>query len=254
MLKICFSSIKGGTGKSTLSILLSRYLASTGKRILCIDLDIQNSQTFYYLDDSKIIENKNIALALQSGNIIENISKTSTQNIDIIPSSFSLVNLRAISPKTLSRVISQINDDYDFVIIDTAPTWDNISLNGIIASDYIISPVRLAQFDFKGANFYKNQIAMDTGQIENWYILINFFKSPRTKNPENLTNQYLSLFQSEFSNILDCMIPDTKLAQKSIDTLEVISHAKDKMKLFSAIEMLANLFLSKHEFTDKGRF
>jgi len=225
--------------------MLSKFLAKSGKNVLCIDLDPQNSLSFHFLDNSVLIEGQNIALALQSGNLSNNIVRSNYNGIDIIPSSFSLVNLRAISEKTLKKLLPQISTEYDFLIIDTAPTWDNIVLNAISAADYVISPIRLAQFDYKGAMFYRDQLTMDTEKVQDWYILINYFRDPRSNNPENLTNQYLSLFQGEFSNILDLKIPETKLAQKSIDTLESISHAKNKRNLYDAISSLAVLFIDE---------
>ena len=50
MRSICFSSIKGGTGKSSLCILVANYAAAAGYRVLVADLDIQNSASSYYLD------------------------------------------------------------------------------------------------------------------------------------------------------------------------------------------------------------
>lgn len=252
MTTICLSSIKGGTGKTSTAIMLSKYLAKADKRVLCIDLDPQNSLSFHYLENE--VEDKNIALALQTGNLVRHITQSNHQNIDIIQSSFSLVNLRAISEKALKRLLSQVEDFYDFLIIDTAPTWDNIVLNAINAADYIISPARLAQFDYKGAMFYRGQLTMDTEKANDWYILLNFFKEPRTDNPDNLTNQYISLFNEEFSNILDVRIPDTTLVQKSIDTQEPISEAQSKKKLHDSISQLASLFLEDCTFSLVRRF
>lgn len=246
MTTICLSSIKGGTGKSSISIMLSKYLAKTGKRILCIDLDPQNSLTFHFLDDQQTIDNHNIALALQAGNLLNHIVPSNHEKVDIIPSSFSLVNLRAISEKALKKLLPQLKNIYDFLIIDTAPTWDNIVLNAIHASDYIISPARLAQFDHKGAMFFRDQLTMDTDKVYDWYILINFYKEPRTDNPENLTNQYLDLFSNDFPNILNMKIPETILVQKSIDTQEIISEAHGKKKLHDSISSLAKLFLDEN--------
>ena len=51
MKTITIGTIKGGDGKSSLCILLSRYLASIGKRVLTIDLDVQNSTSYSLLPD-----------------------------------------------------------------------------------------------------------------------------------------------------------------------------------------------------------
>ena len=70
---ITFASIKGGTGKSSLTILSANLLASRGFKVLVIDLDVQNSTTFYYLDQAEDVEQRNIARALQTQHLAVNI-------------------------------------------------------------------------------------------------------------------------------------------------------------------------------------
>ena len=48
---VSFSSIKGGTGKTSLCIHVANYCAAAGYRVLVIDFDVQNSLSFYYLDE-----------------------------------------------------------------------------------------------------------------------------------------------------------------------------------------------------------
>jgi len=241
MKTIALSSIKGGTGKSTNAIMQANYLAQAGKSVLCIDMDIQNSMTFYYALDPELVETCSIAEALHQGNLKDNIIQTIHPNVNLVPSSFSLVNLRTISILTLRRLLNQVADDYDYCIIDTAPTWDNITLNALLAADKIVTPVYLSQWDWKGAMFFQNQIIQDLGEehLEKWQLLINAWKAPRTDNPENLTNQLQALFTGSFSNILPVRIPNETLIKKYIDTGESITMAKDKSRLFMAAEVLS---------------
>ena len=254
MTTICLSSIKGGTGKTSTAILLSKYLAKAGKRILNIDMDPQNSLSFYYLSGEESQEDRNIALAIHTGNLLDNIIHTDYENIHLIQSSFNLVNLRSLPDKQLSRMTNQLENFYDFLIIDTAPTWDNLVLNAINAADFIISPARYAQFDFKGAKFYRDQLFMETNKVDNWYILVNFFKDPRTDNPDNLTNQYIDMFTNEFSNILNIKVPNTELIKKYVDAGETISEAQNKKQLHESIGDLCSVFLDEDETIHVERF
>jgi len=245
---IAFSSIKGGTGKSSNVIMQSNYLAQAGKRVLCIDMDIQNSMTFYYAEDPESIDSSSIAEALHQGNIADNIIETVHKNIHLIPSSFSLVNLRTISILTLRRLLNQISDQYDYCLIDTAPTWDNITLNALLAADQIVTPVYLTQWDWKGAIFFRDQIIQDLGEehLGKWRLLVNAWKDPRTENPENLTNQLQELFTDHFENILPVKIPNVSLIKKYIDTGESITMAKEKSRLFVAAEILSQELTGEH--------
>ena len=238
MKTITFSAIKGGVGKSSLCILVANFLAALGLRVLVIDMDIQNSTTFYYSPEEELTDKNNIFRALSDDDLKGNIIKT---EIDIIPSSFNLIKIRAISEKTLSKITGQVSDDYDYCLIDTAPTFDNIVLNAVIASDLIITPVFFSQFDWKSACFFRDQIDLETDKISNWKVLLNKYKKPRTDNPDTELNQYNQVYNEEFKDsLLDTKIPDTSYVKKSIDTKTVISKSKTKIKLYNAISSLCS--------------
>lgn len=238
MQTITFSAIKGGVGKSSLCILTANYLASTGAKVLLVDFDIQNSLTFYYAPGQDEAEQKNIARALMDGDLVSNIVKVG-ENVSLVPSHLNLVKVRSINEKTLKRLIPQVNGLYDFCLIDTPPAFDNLVLNAITASDLIITPVRFSQFDWKSAIFYSDQIDQETDKLSNWRVLYNFYREPRSDNPDTETNQYLELFKLQFGDaVLKARIPETSYIKKAIDTKTIISRAKTKEKLYTAIESL----------------
>ncbi len=237
---IAFSSIKGGSGKSSLAILTANYCAAAGARVLVIDLDIQNSASFYYLDDFSPVERHNAAQALTSGRIAENIIRSNYMGIDLLPAAFALVSLRTLGERTLKRQLAAEALPYDFAFIDCAPTYDALVLNAVNASDLIVNPVRFSQFDYKGAVFYRDQIEKDTDRLPAWHILFNFYHPPRTDNAEALGNQYEGMFRNTFGDaILPFTIPDSFLVQRAVDTRTRITEATAKLKLFDAIRDLA---------------
>jgi chromosome partitioning protein len=229
---ITFSSIKGGTGKSSLSILTSNYLSKVGYKVLCIDLDIQNSFTFYHFPENTE-SNKNIFNALITENLKDNIIKDLF--ISMIPSSFNLVKARSLNPKTLLRLRNQIESDFDYCVIDTAPTFDNLVLNALNFSDIIITPCYLSNFDFKALDFYRNMIGLETDKKDNWKVILNRYRPPKSDNSESELNQYIDLFQNNFNNILESKINETAYIQKAIDTKIQITKAKHKEKLYFSV-------------------
>lgn len=240
MKTICFSSIKGGTGKSSMCILTANHTSAAGKKVLVIDLDLQNSTSFYYMDSYDTADRKNIGQALHTENLRANIIPSNYMGIDIIPSSFDLIKLRSISENTLRRMIKESDLDYDFVFIDTPPTYDNIVVNALHASDMIITPVAFSQFDIKGCQFLKSQIQRDTDKLMEWHILFNFYQNQRTDNPDNLRNQYENLFLDSFSEfIIPFHIPESTYVKRVIDTGEKLSEATKKAQLHSAIQNLS---------------
>jgi chromosome partitioning protein len=240
MKSICFSSIKGGTGKSSLCILVANYAAAAGYRVLVADLDIQNSATSYYLDSPDAADRRNIASVFHTERLPENILPSVYPGIDLLASSLDLVKFRAIGDHMLRRILTSSDLPYDFLFIDTAPTYDNIVLNALNAADLIITPVAFSQFDYKGALFYEAQLRRETDKLSAWRILFNFHRPARTDNPDALHNQYEALFRGSFGDIIaPFAIPDTAIIRRSIDTGERISPTQAKAPLHAAIASLA---------------
>ncbi len=234
---VTFSSLKGGTGKSSAAIIVSMALKAAGKRVLTIDMDINNSMSFYFLEDGNESERKNIAYALQGESLLDFTIHTS-KGVDIIPSSLRLVDLRAMSTNILKRLIPSLENSYDLVIIDTAPTYDNIVLNAVNASDYVITPINYSQFDFNSSIFLGQKLRMETDHFDKWYLFFNGHEIRYDGNPESLQNQYRTLFtQNEIfgSKILPVELPFTRSVRKFIDTGEIIRNAGQTAKLHRAI-------------------
>ncbi len=240
MKTVTFSSIKGGTGKSSLCILTANHAAAAGYRVLVADLDLQNSATSYYIDDGDTVERRNLAQALHSGTLAENIVPTNYMGIDLLASSLDLVKLRSLNEKTLARMLKAEGLAYDFLFIDTAPTWDNLVLNALHAADLILTPVAFSKFDLKGAIFYQSQIRLETEKLPAWRILFNFYKPARSENPDALRNQYEALFRETFGEtIAPLTIPESTLVRRSIDTGEKITGSAAKAALHGAVGALA---------------
>jgi len=244
MKAITFSAIKGGVGKTSIAILFGRYLIASGFKVLFIDMDIQNSLSFYCSSEENDVkyETYNIANALMNGKLKENI--ITNNELNFISSSLNLTKLRGLGEKTLLNMRPQIENDFDYCIIDTPPTYDSLVLNAINFSDIIVTPISLSLFDFKSLNFLKAEIETETTKINNWKILFNKYKESRSDNPDTELNQYKNLFTDNFNNILNTKIIDTAHIQKAIDFKVKITEKEPKTKLYNSILGLANELLN----------
>ena len=237
MKTIAISSIKGGVGKTSTLILMAQMLANQEKKLLLIDLDLQNSLSFKYLDDFDQVEDKNICKALQEQNLKDNILSTNVRGIDIIPSHFNLVNIRTINPKILGRLMTEIKHDYDYCFIDTAPTLDNHVFSAWNAADMIITPVGPGLFDFKSAMFLRDQIEIEYPEkIEIWKLLLTGFQ----RGKATISADYKELFRGEFPNLMKQAIPSTTLVKRIVDMGEPLTSAKRKQHLFNSISSILN--------------
>jgi len=237
---ITFSAIKGGVGKSSLLILLAEIYYNRGYRVLVVDMDIQNSTTFYYAPSEELCEKHNIARAFMDNQLMKHIILFDNQP-NLLASSFNLVKLRAIPITTLQRILPQLEEYYDYCLIDAAPTLDNLVLNSVMASDLIITPVKLTQFDWKSALFYQEQITLETGKADRWRMLMNFWKNPRSDNPDTELNQYIQLFQDNFgTHLLRTVIPETVQIQRTIDLKLPLCLSERRKAVCSAMTRLAD--------------
>ncbi len=244
---VTLSSLKGGTGKSSAAIITAMALKAAGKRVLAIDMDINNSLSFYFLENGSESEKKNIAYALQSDNLLDFVIKTG-KGVDIIPSSLRLVDLRAMSTLILKRLIPSLENSYDIVIIDTAPTYDNIVLNAINASNYVITPINYDQFNFNTSIFLAQKLRLETEHFDKWFLFFNGHESRYDGNPESLQNQYKQLFkQNEIfgSKILPVSFPFTRNVRKFADIGEIIQNKGQTERLYNSVCDLCSMIMGE---------
>ncbi|WP_024653090.1 ParA family protein [Borrelia persica] len=145
---ITIASIKGGVGKSTSAIIISTLLAQKYK-VLLIDMDTQASVTSYFY--SKIqehnmdLKNSNIYEVLTNELAIEKAIVSIDSNLDLLPSYLNLhmLNEDKIEFKELllKSTLSCFCHDYEYIILDTAPSFDFMLKNALLTSDYIIVPI-----------------------------------------------------------------------------------------------------------------
>lgn len=211
---ICYQSLKGGVGKSACTKLTANCMAARGHRVLVVDLDPNNSTTVYYMmgtDDSRdLIEEKNVFEAINHGTYEGFTIPSRFKNIDILASHLKLFNLRGIGYNELKKALKDVTKDYDFVIIDTAPTYGNIEINALKAADVIFTPVEFDNNNFNTSKFFESKLYDDIPEkIDSWYILYARWKKSMANFDNSIQMQFVRLFEENFSNIADIHIPDT---------------------------------------------
>ncbi len=163
--KQLFLNYKGGTGKTSISSAYGYCLAGMGKRVLMVDLDAQAHLTACLDREGQASPEKSLYSVMVSGDKIADIViSTSMPSLKLVPSSLSLSALEiplfrmgALREFRLRQAIKQVENDYDYIIIDSAPNINLLSLNAILASDEILVPL-LADF----LSFHGLKILMET--------------------------------------------------------------------------------------------
>ena len=149
---------KGGVAKTTTVFTLANILADFGKSVLMIDLDPQASLTICSGINKRKL-NKSIYHVMCESDNIQDVIMTNIcekSNLHIIPSSIRLANadiklvLEFGRENILKKILTQIKNQYDFIIIDTSPALSLLVTNALIASDNIIIPVCADNLSYEG--------------------------------------------------------------------------------------------------------
>ena len=258
-----FSSLKGGVGKSSLTIQTANCLGAAGFRVLVIDMDLNNSVSSYYLDDKtkELIGEKNIAAAMSksTNDLKDYIVPTKHKGVQLIASSLYLIDLRGISERRLAQLTPTLQDEFDVVIIDTQPTYDHLVLNAYTASDLIITPINLSLFDYNTAVFLRDKLATETDKAGNWFLHINGYNRRYGDAKAGSQKEYLDLFRTTFQNLTppESWIPWTNTLRSVIDremelALNPGPNRISNPTLFSALKELSECLLDESSTISDG--
>lgn len=243
MVTVALSSFKGGTGKSSLSILLGNAYAGSGRRVLVVDLDHQQNVTRYHSTEPP--GDRNIAEAFHRGALDGNVLPSHIVNTDYVAGSFGILKQRAANPRTLSRILDPIQGGYDVCIVDCPPTLDNIVLNAWYAADRILTPARLDGFDLLGVADFGAIMDEELPDPKPWTVVLNFYRKPRSSSSDNLGIQIDEAFTAKYPNLSSVRIPETVTIERVIHGAEMLTAAKRTRPVYDAIVALATELLGE---------
>lgn len=164
---ICIANQKGGVGKTTTAINLSASIATAEKKTLLIDCDSQGNASSGLGVNQDLIREKNFYHALIGDLPLRDvILPTAVPNLDIVPCNRDLVGVEvefvAIQnrEKQLRTLLQQLDVVYDFIIIDCPPSLGFLTVNAMVASDYLIVPLQCEYFAMEGLGHLINTIRL----------------------------------------------------------------------------------------------
>ncbi len=162
--KIGISLTKGGVGKTTTAVNLAAGLAHANYKVLLVDTDTQG-QVSYMLG---VNPKGGLTELLTEELSPEEVVYKARERLWLIAGGRSLAGVKRIIDRkdfageyTLNEVLSQFNDQYDFVIVDTSPGWDALTVNVFFFVQEILIPVSLEVMTMQGlVEFFKNVAAI----------------------------------------------------------------------------------------------
>jgi chromosome partitioning protein len=160
---IAFANQKGGVAKTTTTLNLAAAFAERGHRVLCVDMDPQGNLTMSQGIDPDTLEQSMFDVLVHDLSIREVIRR---REIDVACASIDLAGAEiAMSTKigrerSLTKALRAVEEDYDWVFVDTPPSLGLLTVNALTAADQVIVPVQCEYLSMRGLLQLQNTLAM----------------------------------------------------------------------------------------------
>ena len=161
---IAIANQKGGVGKTTTAVNLGAALGILEKKVLLIDADPQANATSGLGIDVHGIQLGTYQLLDHSIKIEDAILPTESPNLDLVPSHIDLVASeielvdKTSREQMLKKALNGSINQYDYILIDCAPSLGLITLNSLVAADSLIIPIQCEYFALEGLGKLLNTI------------------------------------------------------------------------------------------------
>jgi chromosome partitioning protein len=250
---------KGGVGKTMTAASLGFGLARQGKQVLLLDCDSQHSLTVSL--DVREPEKQPVTLTSVMTDIIEerDIDPTAgilthKEGVDFLPTNGSLTGielalLQLIGRETILRqYIDKVKPNYDFIIIDTAPTLDLLTVNALAAADSVIIPVCPKFLDALGLEQLLKAVAQIKRQI-NPMLAISGILLTMVDRRAKLTSEVIGSIENAYGKNIrifgEHILRSVKAAECSAQGVSIFTHDPNG-KVAAAYETLTR------EVADRG--